>query len=150
MRLSLKYGPGLRKTDLRTPDFSYLKHGPGLQKKTMSKIRTRTPKKILLLKHGLRIFSLRLNYGLRTQIYKCISGTVFPKILTKKQKNILSLVLELKDFNFVNLIQEKDLVVSPENMHNGVLHIDFEVFRNCFSSDAFEMLQLNLEEKKNC
>ncbi len=79
---------------------------------------------------------------------ECISGTVFPKILTKKQKNILSLVLELKDFNFVNLIQEKDLIVLPENMPNGVLHIDFEVFRNCFSSDAFEMLKLNLEEKK--
>ena len=73
---------------------------------------------------------------------------MFPKILTKKQKNILLLIIEAKTFDFKNLIDESDLIFKPENLSDGVLKIDFNVYKNCFTEDGFISLESVLDLKR--
>ncbi|RNA35342.1 hypothetical protein BpHYR1_000313 [Brachionus plicatilis] len=71
---------------------------------------------------------------------------VYPKILKKKQKNIL--LLNDKDFDFKKLINESDLLIKPEDLPDGVVNIDFFIYRNCFSDEGYLSIMSVVENKK--
>lgn len=58
------------------------------------------------------------------------------------------MVLNSNNFDFKQLIEESDLICKPEDLASGVVNIDYSVYQNYFSEDAYINLKSIIKTKR--